>query len=246
MWFLLLFFIESLNAQDLQPKPFLKHSKKLKAHLDCSSKKISLSLLPPQKSSLKLNQNIINNAEKTLKNIDAVNFLKKIENFLNSLKTLQGSFTEFDYYQENKGTFLFLRPSLMKMQYKKPQQGIQKPTIIIKNSTVIYYDHELKEKTSTTIFSSPLSFFFDPKVALLNNVEILDFMSQKDFTYIRLCKKDAENQESIALKFSNTPFMLREWRIFADKKRRVPNIVILFNKDIKINQPIAPQEFEKF
>lgn len=255
--FLLLFllFADNLNATSdyiYEKKPykaadFKKNGTKIKAHINPYARKVGISLVPLNVLK-KTKENLVNQKiPEANAALDSQEFLKKIEKFFNSLKTLRAKFVQMERYGETEGMFILKRPHLMKMKYFKAEnEKYRKPTIIIKNNHFIYYDHELKEKTSTSIYSSPLSFFLDTNVSLANNVEILEFKALDNSAYIKVSKKGPATEEAVALIFNQNPLMLKEWRIFANKADIFPKTIIKFSDEIKIDEPIDSEEFENF
>lgn len=252
---LLLLFTDNLNANSnyvYEKKPYKvspskKAETKIKAHLNPYAKKVGISLLPLnvlKKSKIK---QVYQKVPEINAALNSQEFLKKIEFFFNSLKTLRAKFIQVERYGETEGVFILKRPHWMKMKYFKAENDqYSKPTIIIKNNHLIYYDHELKEKTVTSIYSSPISFFLDSNVSLINNVEILEFKILDNLAYIKVSKKGTATEEAVALMFNQNPLMLKEWRIFANKADIFPKTIIKFSDEIKIDVPINSEEFEDF
>jgi outer membrane lipoprotein-sorting protein len=102
------------------------------------------------------------------------------------------------------------------------------------------------EKTETSMYSSPLSFFLEKKINLRRNLKILSIENTGDSILIKCCKKDDEIDGAIALVFSKNPLTLRKWIIFDDKKDESPGKsteITLLNW--KFGHKISDKEFEK-
>jgi outer membrane lipoprotein-sorting protein len=142
------------------------------------------------------------------------NYVEEIEKYLNSITTF-----ESDFIQQNEkghvaqGHLYIKRPFSMKMSYKKPRTHM----VIAKKNKIIYYDYELKEKTETSAYSSPLSFFLERKIDLRKNLKVLAVHNENDMLAIRFCKKDDAAEGAVILIFSKNPLELRKWIIIPNK-----------------------------
>ncbi len=174
-------------------------------------------------------------------------YVEKIENFFNNIKTFSADFIEINRTgKQSIGTFLLKRrPTKLKMDYKTP------PTkaITVKDNKAVYYDKELKEKTKSSIYSSPLAFLLDTKVDLHKNIEVISYIEKKDTLIIVFRKKDDIDDEygAVAMIFSLKPFMLVRWEIYRSSNQidiEIPILVYLQNQ--KINQNISDKEFDEY
>jgi outer membrane lipoprotein-sorting protein len=136
------------------------------------------------------------------------------EKYLNAVTTFEADFVQTDRYgQKSSGHFFLKRPFLMKMDYRNPPTR----TIIAKNNKIIHYDRELKEKTETSMYSSPLSFLLEKKIDLRKNLKMLSVYEETDCLSIKFCKQDDDAEGAVTLVFSKNPLTLRKWIISLDK-----------------------------
>ncbi len=134
--------------------------------------------------------------------------LADIQNFFNKLVTLKAKFIQIDKNGNTEQGYLWIkRPNLMKMSYPSK-------VIVIKDDHMTVYDKELKEKTETAVYSSPLSFILERHVDLKKNLKILAVAEGDDFISVKLCKKGKEEEGAIVLLFSKKDMELLEWMIF--------------------------------
>lgn len=119
--------------------------------------------------------------------------IRLIEDFLNTIRTWRADFLETDSQGRiSRGIFLLKKsPAMMKMDYIDPATRV----IVVKNHKVIFYDKELKEKSITSVHSSPLSFFLDYKIDLKENVSIIDCEESNGKLIAVFRKKDDKNGE---------------------------------------------------
>jgi outer membrane lipoprotein-sorting protein len=132
----------------------------------------------------------------------------------------------------------------MKMVYRQPPTYV----VIAKKNKITHYDCELKEKTETSMYSSPLSFFLERKINLRANLKVLSFYDNgDDMLIIKFCKKDENAEGAVALIFSKNPFTLQKWIIYPDKKNEsLSGTVEVSLLNQKTKHSIPSEEFEKF
>jgi outer membrane lipoprotein-sorting protein len=173
-----------------------------------------------------------------------IDYVGEIEKYLNDVTTFESDFIQLDKYGRNSwGRFFLKRPFLMKMDYRNPPTHV----VIAKDNKIVHYDRELKEKTVTSMYSSPLSFFFERKINLRKKLQVLKVQDEDDFLSIKFCKKNSEDEGAVTLIFSKNPLTLRKWIIFSNKNDESPSSSIeisLLNWRLKHNIP--DEEFEKF
>ncbi|MDR1334323.1 MAG: outer membrane lipoprotein carrier protein LolA [Holosporaceae bacterium] len=144
----------------------------------------------------------------------AVDYVVEIEKYLNNITTFESDFIQQGGKGHvSQGHLYIKRPFSMKMSYKNPQTHV----VIAKKNKIIYYDYELKEKTETSTYSSPLSFFLERKIDLQKNLKVLSVQDEDDMLAIRFCKKDDDAEGAVILIFSKDPLVLRKWIILPDK-----------------------------
>jgi outer membrane lipoprotein-sorting protein len=140
---------------------------------------------------------------------------KKIENYFNGLQTISANFMQVDREgRQSTGRFVLKRPNKMKLDYLDPATNI----VIAKNSKIMHYNKELKEKSMTSAHSSPLSFFLDPVIKLRSNLRIVRAEETSQRLSVTFCKADEDIDGAITVVFSQNPFQLLQWEIFSSKK----------------------------
>ncbi|MDR0580585.1 MAG: outer membrane lipoprotein carrier protein LolA [Holosporaceae bacterium] len=171
-------------------------------------------------------------------------YVAKVEKYLNDLKTFESDFVQRDRSGRcSTGHFFLKRPFLMKMTHGSPLTLV----VIAKRKKIVYYDIELKEKTETTIYSSPLSFFLEPKIDLRKNVRVLSIHDDGDAVSIKFCRPNAEDDGTVTLLFSKNPLTLRQWTISShsdDSSSAASTEISLFNW--RSGHSIPDDEFQKF
>jgi outer membrane lipoprotein-sorting protein len=173
-----------------------------------------------------------------------IDYIGEVEKYLNDITTFESDFIQRDKYGRCSRGHLFLkRPHFMKMDYTDPSTHV----VIAKDNKITHYDRELKEKTETSMYSSPLSFFFERKINLQKNLKVLSIEDGNDFLSIKLCKKNKDEEGAVTLIFSKNPLVLRKWIIFSNKEDQSSyenTEISLINW--KSKHSIPDKEFEKF
>jgi outer membrane lipoprotein-sorting protein len=172
-------------------------------------------------------------------------YITQLEEYLNSLKTIVSEFVQINRHGEkSSGYFILKRPDKMKLYYVPPASDV----IIAKNNKVTHYNRELKEKTVTSMYSSPLSFFLERKIKLHDNVNVLSAVELHDVMVITFTRKNSDDDGAVALIFKKNPVQLLKWEIFDNKNEMTPwNSTKINLVDSKINRlKIPDDEFEKF
>ena len=189
----------------------------------------------------------VSGTEKEINGADVQKYLKQVEQFFNSISTFKSDFIEISSKGwQSSGSFCMKRqPAMLKMDYKIPPTKI----IIVKNNKVIYYDKELKEKSVTSVYSSPLAFFLDSKVNICENLEVISCLKMDSMLVMVFRKKDDKDEENgvVALIFSLKPFQLTGWEIYRNSAQMDIEIPIrVYLKEPKINQKISDDEFNGY
>ncbi len=178
-------------------------------------------------------------AKTEVKQVNNEQIVEKVQKYLDSLKTFESIFVQVDGVGNVQSGYLWIkRPDRIKMQYPKL-------VIIVKDNRVISYDKELKEKTETSIYSSPLFFLLNKKVNFKDNVKIVYARETSDAIFIKVCKKDEDAEGAVLLVFSKNPIELRQWIVFKDKTDEKAGIEIsLFNW--KTGEKIPDNIFDEY
>ncbi|MDR0968249.1 MAG: outer membrane lipoprotein carrier protein LolA [Holosporaceae bacterium] len=175
---------------------------------------------------------------------ELADYIVKVEQYLNNITTFEADFIQIDRSgRVFLGRFFLKRPFLMKMDYTDPAIKV----IIAKENKVVVYDRELMEKTETSTYSSPLSFFLERKINLRDNVDLLSIKNEDNYLFLKFCKKDKNAEGAVMLIFSKKPLILRGWIVFSDKNDESPSksTEISFAKQ-KSGHFISDKEFERF
>ena len=136
--------------------------------------------------------------------------IARIEQYLNSVKTLKARFIQTaNDGQQVAGDFLLKRPGRMRFEYDAPVTDF----IVADGLLVYYYDGQMKEQSSMPISSSLADFFLRPNLKLSGDLTASDIKHDGGFLQVTLRQTKEPLDGALTLAFSEEPFALRRWRI---------------------------------
>ena len=165
-----------------------------------------------------------------------------IEKMLNAISTLTTNFVQIDKMDNRSEgrSFLDRKRRLMKMDYTVPNDHV----IVIKGDRVIHYDRDLKEKTESSYYSSPLSFLMDRKIDLKKNVKIMSDTQDENVRRVKITKNIDDDVGAIELMLSvKKPIRLVGWVVY-DKKNDLYGTEV-YLKNTEYGKSIDVEEFDK-
>lgn len=135
--------------------------------------------------------------------------LKRITDYWNSIKTVQGTFSQVDSGGGNAhGDFYIRKPGRFRFDYKPPEQL----TVIADGYTVAVEDRKLETQDRYPLVETPLSMLVDENITLQRpDLQILD-VARKDgavVVHMKSLKEDAQGEILIA--FNQDDLALRYW-----------------------------------
>ncbi|MBT7549050.1 MAG: outer membrane lipoprotein carrier protein LolA, partial [Gemmatimonadetes bacterium] len=141
---------------------------------------------------------------------DAVD-IKRVEAYLNNVRTLKARFvqvTSSGGYSE--GELFISRPGKMRIEYKPPV-----PVLIIADGQwLIYNDKELEQVNYVDLKSTPAGVLVADKVSFTNGDYQVGKIQRRANTLRMLITKTADKAEgAVTLIFSDSPLVLKKWAI---------------------------------
>ncbi|GAB6052699.1 outer membrane lipoprotein carrier protein LolA [Magnetospira thiophila] len=137
--------------------------------------------------------------------------LKKVEGYLNSVKTLQSRFiqaTSQGGYTE--GTLYLSRPGKLRFEYDPPA-----PFLLVANGTwLIYEDKELDQISYLPLGSTPAALLVSENLVINGDeVQAIDLVRDKGLVAVTLVQTDNPENGQLTLIFNEKPMVLRQWEI---------------------------------
>jgi outer membrane lipoprotein-sorting protein len=163
--------------------------------------------------------------------------LGRVENYLNSIRTLKSNFIQTASTGERETGVLFLnRPGRIRVQYDPPS-----PILLVANGAfIIYIDKNLEQISHIPIAETPLRALIDKDVNLLSWYSIKNIKRGPGTLRVTLAKKNGIGSSSVRLLFSDKPFQLRQW-VIRDQQGIDVRISLL---DMKRGMKFNPNIFE--
>jgi hypothetical protein len=171
-----------------------------------------------------------------------------IEEYLNAINTITAEFEEQNSDGISDGRFFMKRINgifALKMACKSSHGKV----VLIKNNRFIQYDRALKEKTETTVYSSPMAFLLE-KTLNLKEIKILSVVEKDNKIIVTFCKASGDNEGAIRFIFqreqllAKRPGAIEQWVIFKNKNNLTSGNVTVTLKNQKYAS-IANEEFEQ-
>ncbi len=134
--------------------------------------------------------------------------LARISNYLNGVKTLEGSFVQIGHDGElSEGLFYLRRPGRIRFEYKPPN-----PALVVADGTWVgVYDTRLNTLDRIPLKSTPLYLLLRKKVDLRKDGAIRSIERGPGLMRVTAIDPDEPDQGSITMVFAENPLELRQW-----------------------------------
>lgn len=162
--------------------------------------------------------------------------LKKIEDYLNNLKTLKAGFVQM---ASNGGTaegkIYISKPSKIRMEYTAPE-----PLLIVGNGDyIIYYDKELEQVTNIDYKDIPATVILTKQIKFDNvNLKITDLYKDSGQTSITVETPKTPVVKPITLVFDNEPLRLKQWKVIDQQNIEVTLSLFDVEQDIELEESL--------
>ena len=153
--------------------------------------------------------------------------LRKIENYLNNLKTLKSDFVQMSSNGATaEGKIYIAKPSKIRMEYTAPEKLL----IVGNGDYIIYNDLELDQITNIDYDDIPATVILSNKIKIDGeNLKVTDFYKDNGQTSITVEMPKTPAVKPITLIFENNPFQLKQWKVIDQQNIEVT--VSLFNEE---------------
>lgn len=144
--------------------------------------------------------------------------LKRVQEYLNSIKTLQSRFQQ--YTQDggvSSGTIYLQRPGKMRIVYDDPV-----PILIVATAdTVYYYDKRLEQLSQIGIKDTPAWFLLRPEIKLTGDVTVTGLQRSPGVLRIAMTETKQADLGSLTLVLSDKPLELKQWTVVDAQQRPI-------------------------
>ena len=164
--------------------------------------------------------------------------LRKIEAYLNNIKSLEATFIQMASNGATAEGRLFIKkPNKIRMEYADPVNVL----IVGDGNFIVYNDTELDQVTHIDYDDIPATLILANDIKIDGKkIKVLDFYQDSGSTTITLDYADKGDLGPITLVFSNNPMELKQWKIVDPQSVEVS--VSLY--DAKKDQPLDEKIFK--
>jgi outer membrane lipoprotein-sorting protein len=142
--------------------------------------------------------------------------LARIEQYLNSIKTLKARFLQIaPNGQQSTGTAWLERPGRMRFQYDPPSPLL----LVAGHGLFVYYDSQLRQTTNIPLSSTPLGILLSDHVSLSGNVTVTGIHRLPGQIQVTVVRTATPGEGSLTLIFNANPLALVAW-VVTDAQRQ--------------------------
>lgn len=162
--------------------------------------------------------------------------LKKIETYLNSIKSMEATFVQMASNGATAEGRLFIKkPNKIRMEYAEPTNVL----IVGDGDFIVYNDLDLDQVTHIDYNDIPASLILSNEIKIDGQkIKVIDFYQDSGSTSITLDYADKGDLGPITLVFSNNPLELKQWRIVDPQSVEVSVSLYDTKKDADINDDV--------
>ncbi|MBR5598539.1 MAG: outer membrane lipoprotein carrier protein LolA [Alphaproteobacteria bacterium] len=143
---------------------------------------------------------------------------QKVEDYLNSIKTLRANFIQIASNGEKvEGRLYIEKPNKIRMEYNAPSDML----IVGNGDYIVCYDKELDQITNIDYEDIPATLILANTVKIDNKeIKVSDFYKDNGITKLSL-EYTKDDMGPFTLVFSNTPFELKQWKVITQQSMEV-------------------------
>ncbi len=145
--------------------------------------------------------------------------IKKIQDYLNSFKTLSADFVQIaSNGEKNEGRIYIEKPNKIRMEYNAPSDIL----IVGNGDYIVYYDKELDQITNIDYEDIPAAMVLASRVELNGkDLKVTDLYQDPGMTRIKLQYRNAGDLGPFTLVFANNPLTLKQWKVITPQSLEV-------------------------
>ncbi len=135
--------------------------------------------------------------------------LKRVSDYLNQLRTLQGKFSQLDDDgTESEGVFFLQRPGKLRFEYISPPTY---PTLVASGKWVTLENHQLKTVNRYPLKATPLKILLKKDVNLTKDTEIIAIDRSPGMLSVTARERAGKAQGELTMVFAAPALELRHW-----------------------------------
>lgn len=163
--------------------------------------------------------------------------LKRITDYWNSIKTVEGQFNQVDDKGRGAtGAFFIKKPGRFRFDYNPPEQL----TVVADGYTVAVEDRKLETQDRYPLVETPLSILVDENITLQRpDLEVMDVEKKDGAVRIRMKSLKEDAQGELLLAFNDTDLTLQYW-VVRDPQGTTVTVRV---GDVKLQGDISSDKF---
>ena len=135
--------------------------------------------------------------------------LKRVSDYLNQLRTLQGKFSQMDDDgTESEGVFFLQRPGKLRFEYITPPTY---PTLVASGKWVTLENHQLKTVNRYPLKATPLKILLKKNVNLSKDTDIIAIDRSPGMLSVTARERAGQAQGELTMVFAAPALELRHW-----------------------------------
>ncbi len=149
----------------------------------------------------------------------AADDVKRVESYLNSLKTMRADFVQIASNGEQvEGRIYIEKPNKIRMEYNEPSNIL----IVGNGDYIVYYDKELDQITNIDYEDIPAAAVLANTVKIDGKeLKVTEFYEDPGVTKIGLQYANAGDLGPFTLVFANNPMQLKQWKVVTPQAMEV-------------------------
>lgn len=149
--------------------------------------------------------------------------VKKLQTYLDSIKTLKSKFTQFSSNGAFADGIVYLeRPGKMRLIYSPPT----KLEMIVRRGTIIHHDMEYKQVSYYPLSTTPLAILLEEKLDLSKDIQAVGLYQSPGVIELTLENQEDPGMGSVTLIFDDKPLALKKWSV-TDAQGVVTSVALL-------------------
>ncbi|NQV59975.1 MAG: outer membrane lipoprotein carrier protein LolA [Alphaproteobacteria bacterium] len=166
----------------------------------------------------------------------AAGAIKRVETYLNGVKTLSARFLQIDAAGTvTHGQLYLRRPGRLRFEYDPPS-----PLLLVADGVwLILHDKELDQVNRFPLYETPLGVLVDDPVNLREKVEVVNVEESPGILRLKMIDRKQPDEGWMDITFTEPPILLRQWKI----RDAQGGVTALSLTDIRVNQRLDPELF---
>ena len=171
--------------------------------------------------------------------------IKRIERYLNDIKTLKSSFIQISSNGKRLDGDIFIsRPGRLRVQYEPSS-----PVLLVANGSLLtYVDWELEEINYIPVTETPLRALIAPRIELDQFFKLGELERGLGTLSITLYNSEDESAGSFKMLFADKPLQLKQWFLKDATGTSIKISLLDVERDVELNDDlfiVDPFLFEK-